>query len=55
MDNIIDLIATNSSASNVSDAIKDQIFAKAAEKIDSLKSYVEDYLFGINTNSGDAG
>lgn len=53
MDNIIDLIATDSSASSISDAIKDQIFAKFAEKLDSLRSSIADSLFGINTNSGD--
>jgi hypothetical protein len=53
MDNIIDLIATDSPASSISDAIKNEIFAKAAEKIDSLKSSVADSLFDMNTTSGD--
>lgn len=53
MDNIIDLIATNSSASKISTTIKDQIFAKSAEKINTLRSNVADYLFDTNTTSNE--
>ena len=37
MDDIINAIATDASASEVSDALKNAIFAKAGEKIDELK------------------
>lgn len=46
MDNIIDLIATDSSASDVSDAIKSALFAKAAERIDAARPIVAASMFG---------
>ena len=46
MEDIINAIATDASASEVSDALKDAIFAKAAEKIDSLKPRVANSMFG---------
>lgn len=45
MDNIIDLIATDSSASDISDLIKDALFAKSAEKIDALRHDVASSIF----------
>ena len=45
MEEIIDLIATDSNASDVSDKIKDVLFAKSATKIDSLKQAVATSLF----------
>ena len=45
MEEIIDLIATDSSASDVSDKIKDVLFAKAAGKIDSSKQAVAASMF----------
>jgi len=46
MDNIIDLLATDAKASDVSDAIKSALFAKAAEKIDVARPIVAASLFG---------
>lgn len=46
MENIIDLIATDSSAADISDAIKASLFAKSAEKIDQIRPYVAASLFG---------
>ena len=46
MEDIIDLIATDSSASDVSDAIKSALFAKAAERIDAARPLVASSLFG---------
>ena len=46
MDNIIDLIATDSSASDVYDAIKSALFAKAAERIDAARPIVAASMFG---------
>ena len=34
MENIIDLIATDASSSEVSDTIKNQLFAKAAQRVE---------------------
>jgi len=46
MDNIIDLIATDASPSEISDQIKSALFAKAAEKIDAARPFVAASLFG---------
>ena len=46
MEDIINAIATDASATEVSDALKDAIFAKAAEKIDALKPRVANSMFG---------
>ena len=46
MEDIINAIATDASASEVSDALKDAIFAKAAEKIDALKPRVANSMLG---------
>lgn len=46
MENIIDLIATDSSPSDISDGIKSLLFMKASERIQSLKPSVASSLFG---------
>ena len=46
MDNIIDLIATDASPAEVSDAIKNALFTKAAERIDSARPIVAASMFG---------
>jgi hypothetical protein len=51
MEDLIDLIATDSSASQVSDNIKDILFAKAAQRIDSFRPEVAASLFGDNEES----
>ena len=45
MEDLIDLIATDSSANSVSDKIKDILYAKSAEKIEHLKAPVADSMF----------
>ena len=45
MEDLIDLIATDSSANSVSDKIKDILYAKSAEKIEHLKAPVADLMF----------
>lgn len=45
MEELIDLIATDESPSKISDNIKDLLFAKAAEKINSVKPEVAMSLF----------
>ena len=45
MDNVIDLIATDASPSEVSDAIKGVLYAKAAERIDAARPIVASSLF----------
>ena len=48
MENIIDLIATGASPSEVSDQIKSALYAKAAEKIDAVRPFVASSLFGAD-------
>jgi hypothetical protein len=45
MDNIIDLIATDSSPAEITDSIKSALFAKSAEKIDQIRPYIASSLF----------
>ena len=40
MEELVDLIATDASASDVSDKIKDALMAKAATRIDALRPNV---------------
>jgi hypothetical protein len=46
MEEVIDLIATDSPASQVTDKIKELLFAKAAEKVDAARPIVATSLFG---------
>jgi hypothetical protein len=46
MEDLIDLIATDASASKVTDNIKDILFAKAAQRIDAFRPEVANSLFG---------
>ena len=51
MEELVDLIATQQSASEISDKIKDILFAKAAEKIDYIRPEVATSLFGDEDDS----
>ena len=44
-DNIIDLIAQDSKESDISQEIKDTLYTKAAEKIETLRKEVSDSMF----------
>ena len=46
MEDVVDLIATDSSASDVSDKLKEILYAKAAEHIDIARPYVANAMFG---------
>jgi hypothetical protein len=46
MDELMDSIVTGESPSQISDKIKDILFAKSAEKIDTLRPSVAASLFG---------
>jgi hypothetical protein len=46
MDDLIDMIASGDSQSQVSDRIKDILFAKSAERIDAVRPYAAASLFG---------
>ena len=45
MEDIVDLIATDSSASDISDKIKDILYAKSAERLDALKPNIANTVF----------
>jgi hypothetical protein len=45
MEELIDLIVSDESPSQVSDKIKDILFAKAAEKVDSVKPEIAATFF----------
>lgn len=46
MDELMDMIVSDESPSNISDKIKELLFSKSAEKIDSFRPYVASDLFG---------
>lgn len=46
MDELLDMITTDESPSQISDKIKDLLFAKASERVDSFKDYVGNSMFG---------
>ena len=45
MEELVDLIATDASASDVSDKIKDALMAKAAARIDALRPDIASTVF----------
>ena len=45
MEELVDLIATDASSSDVSDIIKDALMAKAATRIDALRPEVASSVF----------
>jgi len=45
MEELVDLIATDASASDVSDKIKDALMAKAAARIDAIKPEIASTVF----------
>ena len=49
MEEIVNLIATDSSAADISDRMKDVLFTKAAGKIDARKPEVALSMFDTNT------
>ena len=46
MEDVVDLIATDASASDISDKMKEILYAKAAERIDIARAYVANAMFG---------
>jgi hypothetical protein len=45
MDDLLDMIATDESPSQISDKIKELLFTKSAEKIDSMRPLVSQSMF----------
>ena len=46
MEDLVDLIATDASASDISDKIKERLYAKASEYVDGARPVVAADLFG---------
>ena len=44
--NVLDMIATDAKPSEITDTLKNMIYAKAGEKIDGMKQYAAASLFG---------
>ena len=53
MEELIDLIATDSAASDVSDKIKEILYTKASDRVDSARPYVAASMFGDEDNTED--
>ena len=53
MEELVDLIATDASASDVSDIIKDALMAKAAARIDAFKPEIASSVFDGEAEEGE--
>ena len=53
MEDLIDLIASDAAPSDVSDRIKELLYAKAADRVDSARPEVAALMFGENDSTGD--
>ena len=46
MDDLLDMIIADESPSQISDAIKDVLYAKSAERVDAFRPLVANSIFG---------
>ena len=53
MEELIDLIATDGAPSDVSSKIKELLYAKSAERVDSARPEVAALMFSNTDNTGD--
>ena len=53
MEELIDLIVTDGAPSDVSTKIKELLYAKASERVDSARPEVAAMMFGDTDNTGD--
>jgi hypothetical protein len=53
MDDLMDMIVSDEAPSKISDKIKDILFSKSSEKIDSFRPNVAADLFGDDENTED--
>jgi len=51
MEEIVNLIGSDASASDISDKIKDVLYSKAAQRIDTIRPTVGASLFGDDQSS----
>ena len=54
MEELIDLIATDGKPSDVADKIKELLYSKAAERVDSARPEIAAMMFGDDNQTGDA-
>jgi len=48
MDELLDMLAADGSAADISDQIKQSLFSKSAEKINELRPYVAASMFNLD-------
>jgi hypothetical protein len=53
MEELIDLIATDGAPSDISDRIKELLYTKAADRVDSARPKVATSIFGDENQLGD--
>ena len=46
MDDLLDMIASDESASKISDKIKEILFSKSSERIDAFRPLISNSMFG---------
>jgi hypothetical protein len=51
MEEIVNLIGSDASASEISDKVKDALYARAAQRIDAVRPTVGASMFGDNQSS----
>ena len=54
MEELVDLIATDKSASDISDKIKDLLYSKAAERVDNSKPLVASSMFDTSNDTDES-
>jgi hypothetical protein len=50
MEDLVNMIISDANASDISDKIKEVLYAKAAENLDELKPHVASSMFGDDSN-----
>lgn len=55
MEDLVDLIATDSSPAEISDKIKEILFAKAGERIEGARPNIAATMFGDENNNNEEG
>jgi len=53
MEELLDMIATDESPSDISDKIKELLFAKSADRVDAFRPVAANSMFGDNTELED--
>lgn len=51
MDELLDMIAADGSATQISDKIQDILFAKSADKIENLRPEIANSVFGFDPDN----